>query len=40
MFEQCHDDHPITKFMGACNDLKRQLTLCLRAEVSEILVYH
>jgi hypothetical protein len=21
------------KFMGTCNDLKRQLTLCLRAEV-------
>lgn len=33
LFEQCHADHPLTKFMGACNDLKRQLTLCLRAEV-------
>jgi Cytochrome c oxidase biogenesis protein Cmc1 like len=33
LFEQCHDDHPVTKFMGVCNDLKRELTLCLRAEV-------
>ena len=33
IFEQCHEDHPIAKFMGACNDLKRELTLCLRAEV-------
>jgi len=32
IFEQCHDDHPLMKFMGTCNDLKRQLTLCLRAE--------
>jgi COX assembly mitochondrial protein 2 len=33
MFEECHDEHPIAKFMGACNNLKRELTLCLRAEV-------
>jgi hypothetical protein len=33
MFEECHDEHPVAKFMGACNDLKRELTLCLRAEV-------
>ena len=33
LFEKCHDDHPVTKYMGACNELKRQLTICLRAEV-------
>jgi COX assembly protein 2 len=33
MFEECHNEHPISKFMGVCNDLKRELTLCLRAEV-------
>ena len=38
LFEQCHDDHPIAKFMGVCNDLKRQLTLCLRAEVAFIFM--
>ena len=33
LFEQCHAEHRLTKFMGACNEQKRQLTLCLRAEV-------
>ena len=37
IFEQCHDDHPLMKFMGSCNDLKRQLTLCLRAEVHLVI---
>ena len=37
MFEECHDEHPIAKFMGVCNDLKRELTLCLRAEVFFLL---
>jgi len=33
LFEQCHAEHRWTKFMGACNEQKRELTLCLRAEV-------
>jgi hypothetical protein len=37
LFEECHDEHPIAKFMGRCNDLKRELTLCLRAEVPPLL---
>ena len=32
--EKCHKDHPLRKFFGACNPLKRALNECLRQEVA------
>lgn len=32
-FKKCHEDHPVQKFFGACNDLKIQLDKCFREEV-------
>lgn len=31
-FKKCHEDHPLQKFFGACNDLKIQLDKCFREE--------
>ncbi|KAL2622620.1 hypothetical protein R1flu_002825 [Riccia fluitans] len=31
-FKKCHEDHPYTKFLGVCTDLKIQLDKCFRAE--------
>lgn len=31
-FRRCHEDHPVQKFFGACNDLKTQLDSCFREE--------
>ena len=31
--QECHDDHPIAKFWGVCNDVKYELDACFRAEV-------
>lgn len=28
----CHEDHPLTKFLGACNAAKAALDLCLANE--------
>lgn len=33
--EKCHRDHPLRKFFGACNPLKRALNECLKREVAE-----
>ena len=32
---RCHADHPWKKFVGACNDLKRELNRCLQREYIE-----
>ena len=29
---KCHENHPMTKFFGACNDAKTNLDNCFRAE--------
>ncbi|XP_068676018.1 COX assembly mitochondrial protein 2 homolog [Montipora capricornis] len=29
---RCHDEHPLGKFFGKCNDLKRALDTCLKEE--------
>eukprot|EP00271_Cylindrocystis_brebissonii_P001803 TRINITY_DN12089_c0_g2_i1.p1 TRINITY_DN12089_c0_g2~~TRINITY_DN12089_c0_g2_i1.p1 ORF type:complete len:105 (-),score=24.87 TRINITY_DN12089_c0_g2_i1:571-885(-) len=34
-FKQCHDNHPVAKFWGACNDLKDELDACFREEKAE-----
>eukprot|EP00897_Mesotaenium_endlicherianum_P004469 jgi/Mesen1/404/ME000010S_10856 len=34
-FKKCHEDHPVTKYLGACNDLKIQLDRCFRQEKAE-----
>lgn len=31
-FKLCHQEHPVAKFWGACNDLKKQLDRCFREE--------
>lgn len=31
-FEQCHEEHKIGKFFGACNDLKYELAKCFRSD--------
>lgn len=31
-FKKCHENHPVQKFFGACNDLKIQLDKCFREE--------
>ncbi|KAJ1987917.1 hypothetical protein H4R33_002645 [Dimargaris cristalligena] len=31
----CHEQRNVAKFFGACNDLKNELTLCLRADRKE-----
>ncbi|TMW69348.1 hypothetical protein Poli38472_001504 [Pythium oligandrum] len=28
----CHDENPMAKFFGACNDAKNELDKCFRAE--------
>lgn len=33
--ERCHKDHPLRKFFGACNPLKRALNECLKREVAD-----
>ena len=33
--EQCHKDHPLRKFLGACNPLKRALDECLKEELAQ-----
>lgn len=35
LLNQCHSDHPLGKFAGVCNDLKRQLNKCLQKEYVE-----
>ena len=32
----CHDDHPISKFWGKCNNAKHFLDKCLRNEKESI----
>lgn len=32
-FQACHNDHPWAKFLGKCNDMKRELDKCLYEEV-------
>lgn len=32
---KCHEDHPLRKFLGACNPLKRALNDCLQREYHE-----
>ena len=29
---KCHDDNPVTKFFGACNDAKYAMDSCFKAE--------
>ena len=29
---ECHTDNPVAKFFGACNDAKRDLDRCFKAE--------
>ena len=29
---KCHEQHPLRKFLGACNPLKRALNECLKRE--------
>ena len=31
----CHRDHPLRKFLGVCNPLKRALNRCLQKEYEE-----
>lgn len=31
-FKKCHEDHPIAKYWGVCNDLKFELDRCFRQE--------
>jgi COX assembly protein 2 len=33
--EKCHKDHPLRKFLGSCNQLKRSLNECLKGEVAQ-----
>ena len=33
--EKCHKDHPLRKYFGVCNPLKRALNECLKREVAE-----
>jgi COX assembly protein 2 len=35
MLVSCHDDNPIGKFFGVCNDVKIQLDKCFKAEKEE-----
>ncbi len=32
---KCHEDHPLQKFLGVCNPLKRALNRCLQKEYEE-----
>ena len=32
-FKKCHEEHPVAKFWGACNELKYELDNCFRNEV-------
>jgi COX assembly protein 2 len=32
---RCHVEHPLKKYIGACNDLKRALNRCLQKEYTE-----
>ncbi|CAK9206867.1 unnamed protein product [Sphagnum troendelagicum] len=34
-FKKCHEDHPVQKFFGVCNDLKIELDRCFREEKAE-----
>lgn len=34
--QKCHADHPYKKFLGACNDFKRALDVCLYQEYKEL----
>ncbi|CAH3176785.1 unnamed protein product [Porites evermanni] len=29
---RCHEQHPVGKFLGECNDIKRALNRCLKEE--------
>ncbi|KAK2556685.1 COX assembly mitochondrial protein 2-like protein [Acropora cervicornis] len=29
---RCHEEHPVSKFLGKCNDIKRALNVCLKEE--------
>ena len=33
--EICHKEHPLRKFFGVCNPLKRALNECLKREVAD-----
>lgn len=35
LLTQCHKDHPLRKFLGVCNELKRALNVCLHQEYVE-----
>ncbi|CAG5136578.1 unnamed protein product [Candidula unifasciata] len=30
--QQCHADHPYKKFMGACNEVERAMSKCIKRE--------
>jgi hypothetical protein len=38
-FKKCHEDHPVQKFFGVCNDLKIELDRCFREEVGSLSVF-
>ena len=31
-FKKCHEENPVTKFFGVCNDHKSAMDICFRAE--------
>lgn len=35
LLHQCHEEHKFAKFLGRCNDLKRELNICLQREYVE-----
>jgi COX assembly protein 2 len=38
-FKKCHEDHPVQKFFGVCNDLKIELDRCFREEVGSLSLF-
>ncbi len=38
-FKKCHEDHPVQKFFGVCNDLKIELDRCFREEVASLSLF-